>query len=43
MQYENDGLFKVDEKSIRTKEFINILTEMILNYNQPATTSEKIG
>lgn len=31
---ENGGILKTEEKSLKAKEFLNILTDMILNYSQ---------
>ncbi|WP_155837110.1 hypothetical protein [Aneurinibacillus terranovensis] len=33
-EIENSEILKVDEKSLKAKEFLNILTSMILSYSQ---------
>lgn len=33
-EIEHKSILKIDEKSIKAKEFLNILTDMILNYSQ---------
>lgn len=40
-EIEHGEILKRDEKSLRAKEFLNILTDMILNYSQSANQAEK--
>ncbi|MGK4042949.1 hypothetical protein AB0Y20_11735 [Heyndrickxia oleronia] len=40
-EIENGEILKSDEKSLRAKEFINILTDMILNYSQLTNQAKK--
>lgn len=40
-EIEHNEILKIDEKSVRAKEFLNILTDMILNYSQSKNHAEK--
>lgn len=40
-EIEHSDILKIDEKSVRAKEFLNILTDMILNYSQSKNLAGK--
>lgn len=40
-EIEHNELLNSDEKSLRAKEFLNILTDMILNYSQSTNQAGK--